>query len=108
VYQDWTAYYNIKKLVQSECQKAHSEYVSKLVSHTTFIPSISGDSYPATVPVDVTVDGVESLLSNLDQSKAGGPDGIPARLLKEMAIDLAPSLTLIFQALLRRGDVPDD
>jgi len=57
--------------------------------------------------VDVTVDGVESLLSNLDQSKAGGPDGTPARFLKEMAMDLAPSLTLIFQASLHR-DVPDD
>ena len=59
-------------------------------------------------PVNVTVNGVESLLSNLDQSKAGGPDGLPARFLKEMATDLAPSLTLIFQASLRKGDVPDD
>jgi len=31
------------------------------------------------VPVDVTVDGVESLLSNLDQSKVGRPDEIPAK-----------------------------
>ena len=59
-------------------------------------------------PVNVTVNGVESLLSNLDQSKAGGPDGLPARFLKEMATDLAPSLTFIFQVSLHKGDVPDD
>jgi len=29
-------------------------------------------------PVNVTVNGVESLLSNLDSGKAGGPDGLPA------------------------------
>ena len=29
-------------------------------------------------PVNVTVNGIESLLSNLDQSKAGGPDGLTA------------------------------
>ena len=32
-HQDWIAYYNIKKLAQYECQKAHNEYVSKLVGH---------------------------------------------------------------------------
>ena len=100
---NWTAYYCIKKLAQSECRKAHSEYVSKLVScntaqriwsyikskpqeysgisslqvkdntytadsdkanilndqfdsaftreDTSFIPSISGDTYPAMIPV---------------------------------------------------------
>ena len=60
------------------------------------------------VPVDVTVNGVKTVLSNLDQSKAEGSDGIPARFLKEMAMDLAPSLTLIFQASLHKGDILDD
>jgi len=44
---------------------------------TSFIPSISGDIYPAMTPVNVTVSDVESLLSNLDPGKAGGPDGLP-------------------------------
>jgi len=72
---------------------------------TSFIP---GDTYPAMTPVNVTVNGVESLLSNLDPGKAGGSDGLPTRFLKEMAMDVTPSLTLIFQASLHRGDVPDD
>ena len=35
--------------------------------------------------------GVESLVSNLDPGKAGGPDGLPIQFLKEMAMDLSPS-----------------
>ena len=37
---------------------------------------------------------------NLNSQKAGGPDYIPTRLLKEFALELAPSLTLLFQASL--------
>ena len=66
---------------------------------TSFVPGLSGASHPAMTPVNVTVNGVESLLSNLDQSKAGGPDGLPTRFLKEMATDLAPFLTLILKHL---------
>jgi len=38
--------------------------------------------------------------------KATGPDGIPARLLKETASELAPAVTLLFQVSLDRGKVP--
>ena len=48
-------------------------------------------------PISVAVEGVTSLLANLNPSKASGPDGIPARFLEDMANDLAPSLTLIYQ-----------
>ena len=59
-------------------------------------------------PINVAVEGVASLLANLDPSKASGPDGIPARFLKDMANDLAPSLTLIYQASLQQGRIPDE
>ena len=43
---------------------------------------------------DITLDVEEVInsLTNLDVSKAGGPDGIPARLLKECSHQIAPSL----------------
>ena len=58
--------------------------------------------------ISVAVEGVASLLANLDPCKASGPDGIPARYLKDMANDLAPSLTLIYQASLQQGCIPDE
>ena len=44
----------------------------------------------------------------LDYSKAYGPDKIPRHLLKETAVELSSSLTLIFQTSLKQGQLPDD
>ena len=51
---------------------------------------------------------VFSVLYNLDVNKAQGPDGIPARLLKETARQIAPSLTVLFNKSLRTGVLPRD
>ena len=75
---------------------------------TSFAPGASGASYPTMTPINVTVNGVESLLSNLDKIKAGGPEGLPVQLLTEMSTDLTPSLALIFQMSPLKGDIPDD
>ena len=46
--------------------------------------------------------GVADLLSNIKPFKASGPDDIPAFLLKEIAIQIAPSLAVVFQASLNQ------
>ena len=48
------------------------------------------------------------LLKDLDQYKSKGPDGLPARFLKEMAIQIAPALVLIYQASLNQRVLLDD
>ena len=77
-------------------------------THHLFLVHLKIPLYPAMTSFNVTVNGVKSLLSNLDPVKIGGPDGLLTQFLKEMAMDLAPSLTLIFQASLHREDIPDD
>ena len=52
------------------------------------------------------VNEVRECLSNLDISKACGPDGIPARLLKECSEQIAPSLCLLFSFSLSWGKLP--
>ena len=58
---------------------------------------------PATDPpfcgVHFHVHTVRRHLSRLDASKATGPDGIPARVLKECASVLAPPLTSVYPLL---------
>ena len=44
----------------------------------------------------------------LDSSKAQGPDGIPVRLLKETALQVAPSLRALFNKSLNVGALPDE
>ena len=49
----------------------------------------------------VTVDTVERHLTNLDGTKAGGPDDISPWILKAAAPSLVTSLTLLFNCSLR-------
>ena len=45
-------------------------------------------SIPIMLPIQFSLGGVEKLLKGLDINKAGGPDGISTRVLKEAATEL--------------------
>ena len=55
-----------------------------------------------------TVSSVEKALRDLDPRKAAGYDGIPTRILKEAACELAPSLTHVFNASFAKGHIPQE
>ena len=64
---------------------------------------------------DITIDDITlseeeivAVIKNLDTNKAQGPDNIPARLLKETATEIAPSLCALFNKSLRVGVLPSD
>ena len=58
--------------------------------------------------IQVSVDDVTKQLTGLDTSKACGPDGISARLLKECSQQIAPSLCGIFNQSLSSGQIPTE
>ena len=60
-----------------------------------FVPWL-GRSLPRILPLVVTTRGVEKLLSHLKPHKAAGPDKISGRILKELAPELAPALSIFF------------
>ena len=64
-------------------------------------------NHPTMPDFIITTAGVEKLLRNLDPAKAPGPDGISPRVLKEMAKETAPILTIIYRRSLETGVVPD-
>ena len=72
------------------------------------VPVISGVSFPDMDDIQIDVNGVAQLLSSLDPQKATGPDKIPTRFLKLFSMELAPCLTLLYQASLNQGIVPAD
>ena len=51
---------------------------------------------------------VEKLLLGLNTNKACGPDGITARMLRESASTIAPSLSRIFNISLKLGKLPSE
>ena len=62
--------------------------------------------FPDMPAIEVGEEGVRKLLSSINPSKAGGPDGIPARFLKEAANELAPIYTQLFQQSYVTGELP--
>ena len=76
--------------------------------NTTTMPDMGPSMYPTADHINVTCDGVLKLLKDLKINKATGPDAISARILKDLADEVAPVLTFIFQQSLDTGDVPSD
>ena len=69
---------------------------------------MGNSTYPAARQINVSQDGVLKLLQNLKTNKATGPDAVPARILKDLAVEISPILALIFQQSLDTGHVPSD
>ena len=58
--------------------------------------------------ISINSDEVLYILQSLDTTKASGPDGISARLLKEAAPAISESLTRIFNNSLLKGSFPSE
>ena len=57
---------------------------------------LEGPSIPPIEELVISVNGVTKLLKEINPSKAGGPDNLPCRLLREPTVELAPILTYIY------------
>ena len=53
--------------------------------------------YQTMPDITITCEGIAKLLLNLNPNKADGPDEIKPRVLKELATEIAPILTIIKQ-----------
>ncbi len=71
-------------------------------------PTYEADSIPCIDTVLFTEDMIRTELLNLKESTSPGPDAIPAKLLKELASEMAKPLALIFQASFVTGCLPSD
>jgi len=74
----------------------------------SFLPLLPDSIYPTMQNIHITKAGFHNILSQLDPHKAGGPDNIPARVLKELAHDLTRLLTHLYQQSLDTGTLPQE
>jgi hypothetical protein len=86
----------------------NQQFVSVFSNDDGKCPNMTSPRSPTMPEITVTVNGVKQLLTNIDPYKASGADMVPARFLKEFATEIAPALTLIFNASLRQGIVPSE
>ncbi|XP_052693771.1 uncharacterized protein LOC128172041 [Crassostrea angulata] len=72
------------------------------------IKSMGSETHPAMNCINISEAGVNKLIQSLQIHKATGADGIPARLLRFLGADLAPVLTVFFQASINQGVIPKE
>jgi hypothetical protein len=72
------------------------------------LPKITGKEYTKINRLDITIAGVQKLLANLNTNKASGSDGLPDRIMKTCAVELAPAITDIYKRSLTTGTLPSD
>ena len=70
------------------------------------LPDLGPSQYPSIEDITVSCEGVVKLLKNLKLHKAAGPYDIPLMLLIEAADEIAPAITLLFQASLNQWNTP--
>ena len=64
--------------------------------------------YPCMSPIEIKTAGIDKLISELDEHKACGPDGIRPIIQKRLRASISPTLQCIFSKSLAEGQVPDD
>ena len=74
---------------------------------TSLLPEVNDTSLPSISPLIVHVEGVTQLLTDIQPHKASGPNNLPTCFLKEVANEIAPVLTIVFQASLDQGHLPN-
>ena len=78
---------------------------SNLNDSDCFSPPTTSLRTPMSLPV-ISQDRVYGILSSLKVRKAGGPDGIPPRVLRECAFELSPTLVRLYSLCLQTSTFP--
>ena len=100
------------QVYSSNYSKSHllHKYFASVFNEDTSdsLPELPNSPYSDISRISVTLNGVINLLQNLKEFKAYGLDKIPNRLLKEYAVEVTSSLTLLFQASINQSVVPTE
>ena len=86
----------------------HSNLLNGTASLISLLPESITCKYPSMPDIDISTAGVTKLLSNLNVSKAAGPDYVRPIELKELSEVITPVITIIFQTSLGSGTVRSD
>ena len=83
----------------------NAQFRSVFTQENDMLPNLPPSTVPSIPNFTISIEGVSKLLSDLNPHKATGPDGVPARILKVAAEEIAPALTKIFEKSLETGEV---
>ena len=72
----------------------HSKLLNGTASLISLLPESITCKYPSMPDIDISTAGVAKLLSNLNVSKAAGPDSVRPIVLKELSQVITPVITV--------------
>ena len=72
------------------------------------VPESSQNKNQTMPDIEISLNGILKLLFNLKPGKAAGPDKIRPLILKELRVELAPIIKVIFERSLETGKLPTD
>ncbi len=84
------------------------QFVLVFTEEDMSIPFKGTSPYLDLLHIAITGNGVTKLLRQLSPHKASGPDSITTRLLKEIAHQISPALTILYQASINQETLPAD
>ena len=85
-----------------------NHFSSVFTQDTHTAPTLDNNLYPDIQPIDIQPLAIHHHLSSLQPHKAQGPDNIPPMLLKIASSEISLSLSLIFNASIKQGRLPQD
>ena len=93
--------------VKPKAELLNSQFKSVFTRQDTeHIDKLLGPNYPTINPLVINPKGVGKLLSQLNLSKASGPDQIPCRILKGLSEEVAPVFCALFKQSLDTRILP--
>ncbi len=94
---------------KSQSEILNDQFVSVFTKEDmSSIPSKGTSPYPDLPHITITGNGVNKRLWHLNPQKASGPDSIQTRILKVIAHQISPALTILFQTPINQGTRPAD
>ena len=103
---DGNLYYDSKAKAEILNRQFQSVFTKEEINEN--LPDINTESYPPIPDLQISTEGVQKLLAQVDPKKASGPDGIPNIVLKVCSKELAPVISHIFRKSIETGELPTD
>ena len=89
-------------------QILNTQFTSVFSNDDAITPTMTSTRSRSMPEITITINGVKKLLEKINPHKASGPDMVSAKFLKEVATEISPALTLLFNASILQSIIPTD
>ena len=86
----------------------NTQFTSVFSNDDAITPTMTSTRSRCMPEIKITINGVKKLPEKINPHKAWGPDMLSAKFLKEVATEISPALTLLFNVSILQSIIPTD